>query len=105
MVLERSGQPLAAVQHQGRLLNTWTEIVYDGRGYRLSRDRNSPSDLVLADEVGDEWLSIKGGDVFRITVHQTLPLPLLVIVAMRVLDETVSTMPSMKAKEKNSDSP
>jgi hypothetical protein len=50
-------------------------------------------------------LSIKGGDAFRITVHQTLPLPLLVIVAMRVLDETVSTTPPMKAKEENSDSP
>jgi hypothetical protein len=105
MVLTRNGQPLAAMQHQGRLLNTWTEIVYDGRGYRLSYDRNRPSDLVLADEAGDEWLSIKGGDVSRITIHQALPLPLLVIVAMRVLDETVPTTPPVEAKEEGGDSP
>jgi signal transduction histidine kinase len=105
MVLTRNGQPLAAMQHQGRLLNTWTEIVYDGRGYRLSYDRNRSSDLVLADEIGDEWLSIRDGDGSQIAVRQTLPLPLLVIVAMRVLDETVSTTPPMKAKEEHGDSP
>jgi signal transduction histidine kinase len=105
MVLKRNGQPLAAMQRQGRLLNTWTEIVYDGRGYRLSYDRNRPSDLVLVDEAGDKWLSIKGGDGSQIAVHQTLPLPLLVMVAMRVLDETVSTTPPMKAKEERGDSP
>jgi signal transduction histidine kinase len=105
MVLMRNGQPLAAMQHQGRLLHTWTEIVYDGRGYRLSHDRNRPSDLVLADEVGDECLSIKDGDTSQIVVHHTLPLPLLVMVAMRVLDETVPPAPPMGAKEESGDNP
>ena len=36
MVLTRNGQSLAAMQYQGRMLNAWSEIVYDGRGYRLS---------------------------------------------------------------------
>jgi NarL family two-component system sensor histidine kinase LiaS len=91
MVLTRNGQPLAAIQYQGRLLNTWSEIVYDGRGYRLSGVKGQPGSYVLADEAGDELLCIHGGDVHQqpsqIEVRRALPLHLLVMVAARSVDE------------------
>ncbi len=87
MVLMRNGQPLAAMQYQGRLLNTWTEIVYDGRGYRLSYVEDAPGTRVLVDEAGDECLSVEGGDSPQVALRRALPLPLLVMVTMRVLDE------------------
>jgi hypothetical protein len=102
MVLMRNGQPLAAMQYQGRLLNTWTEIVYDGRGYRLSYVKDAPENRVLVDEAGDECLSAEGGDPPRFTLSRALPLPLLVMVAMRVLDETVSTTAAVEAKQADS---
>jgi signal transduction histidine kinase len=90
-VLTRNGQPLAAMQHQGRLLNTWSEIVYDGRGYRLSAIKDHPDHYVLADEAGEELLTIKGGAVPQIELERALPLPLLVMVAMRIVHETATT--------------
>ena len=97
MVLTRNGQPLAAMQYQGRLLDTWNEIIYDGRGYRLSRVKGKDNTRVLVDEVGDEYLSIEGGRAVQVEVRRPLPLPLLVMVAMRVLDETVSTTAVVEA--------
>ncbi|MDY6875660.1 MAG: sensor histidine kinase [Chloroflexota bacterium] len=90
MVLTRNGQPLAAVQYQGRLLNTWSEIIYDGRGYRLSRVKGHPSNCVLVDEVGNEYLFIKGNGATRVELRRALPQPLLVMVAMRFVDEVAS---------------
>ncbi|MBU0705123.1 MAG: sensor histidine kinase, partial [Chloroflexi bacterium] len=86
MVLTRNGQPLAAMQHQGRMLNTWSEIVYDGRGYRLCRVKEAPNTCLLVDEAGDECLSVAGSDPHQIELRRALPLSLLVMVAMRVLD-------------------
>jgi signal transduction histidine kinase len=88
-VLLRNGQPLAAMQYQGRLLNTWSEIIYDGRGYCLcyAKDKDRPNDRVLVDEAGDECLFVKDGDPLQITLRRALPLPLLVMVAARVLAE------------------
>ena len=93
-VLTRNGQPLAAIQYQGRLLNTWTEIVYDGRGYCLSRVKGHPGNCVLVDEAGDEVLFVVGARLPRpyspqIELRRALPLPLLVMVAMRIV-ETVT---------------
>lgn len=87
MVLTRNGQPLAAMQHQGRLLNTWSEIVYDGRGYRFFCVKDAPATCLLADEAGDECLSITGPEPLQIESRRALPLPLLVMVAMRFVDE------------------
>jgi signal transduction histidine kinase len=89
-VLLRNGQPLAAMQYQGRLLNTWSEIIYDGRGYCLcyAKDKDRPDDRVLVDEAGDECLFVQDGDPLQITLRRALPLPLLVMVATRVLDES-----------------
>ena len=88
MVLTRNGQPLAAMQYQGRLLNTWSEIVYDGRGYRLSYVKGQPGRCVLVDEVGDELLTAVSGEPAQIELHRPLPLPLLVMAVVRVMDES-----------------
>ena len=90
-VLMRNGQPLAAMQNQGRLLNTWSEIIYDGRGYRLAAVKGHPGDYVLADEAGDELLTAEGGESRQIVLHRAVPLPLLVMVTMRIVDQTTST--------------
>ena len=87
MVLTRNGQPLAAMQYQGRLLNTWTEIIYDGRGYRLSHVKGQPGCCVLADEGNDEVFLAEGGALPRIELRRALPLPLLVMAVMRLVDE------------------
>jgi signal transduction histidine kinase len=99
MVLMRNGQPLAAMQYQGRLLNAWSEIVYDGRGYRLSYVKGQPGRCVLADEVGDELLTAVSGDSPQIELHRPLPLPLLVMVTMRIVDEVSSPTASAKTVE------
>jgi signal transduction histidine kinase len=103
MVLMRNGQPLAAMQYQGRLLDTWNEIIYDGRGYRLSRVKDGARSgaRVLVDEVGEEYLFVDGGRAPQVELCRALPLPLLVMVAMRVLDEeeSVSAVPPVKTEE------
>ena len=88
--LMRNGQPLAAMQYQGRLLNTWSEIIYNGRGYCLCyvKDKDRSNDRVLIDEATDECLFVEDSAPLQITLHRALPLPLLVMVAMRVLDES-----------------
>ncbi len=95
MVLTRDRQPLAAIQHQGRLLNIWSEIVYGGRGYRLSHVKGQPGHTVLVDEIGGELLLAQGGDLPRrgiqIELRRALPLPLLVMVAARIVDEMTAT--------------
>ncbi len=91
MVLTRNGQSLAAMQYRGQLVNTWSEIVYDGRGYRLAYDKDLPGNCALVDQAGDEVLSIEGGASPRLVLHRALPVPLLVMVTMRFLDEMVPT--------------
>ena len=99
MVLTRNGQPLAAIQYQGRLMNTWSEIVYDGRGYRLSRSKDMPGNYVLVDEAGDEVLSAEGVTSPQIELCRALSLPLLVMVALRIMDEMASTTAAVEEVE------
>lgn len=87
MVLTRNGQAMAAMQYQGRLVHAWTEIVYDGRGYRLSADETAPTRYLLMDQVGDVVLTVDVGGALRVTLHRALPLPLLIMVVGRVVDE------------------
>lgn len=87
MVLARNGQPLAAMQYQGRLLHAWSEIVYDGHGYRLSQVKGKPHCWVLMDEAGGELLFINGDIDLQIELRRALPLPLLVMAAMRIVNE------------------
>jgi hypothetical protein len=89
MVLTRNGQPMAAMQPQGRMLHTWSEIVYDGRGYRLSYVKGKPGGYLLVDETNDTLLTAKGSDPEQFELHRALPLPLLVMVTMRIADEVI----------------
>ena len=98
MVLMRNGQPVAAMQYRGRLLDTWTEIVYDGHGYQMSyvKDKDRPDTRVLVDEGGEECLFVEGGKAPQAKLLRPLPLPLLVMTAVRILDETISTTSAVK---------
>jgi NarL family two-component system sensor histidine kinase LiaS len=89
MVLTRNGQPLAAMQPQGRMLHTWNELIYDGRGYRLSYVKGKPGGYVLMDEANDTLLAATGSDPDRFTPHRPLPLPLVIMVTMRIADEVI----------------
>jgi len=89
MVLTRNGQPMAAMQPQGRMLHTRNEIVYDGRGYRLSYVKGKPGGYVLVDEANDTLLVAEGSDPDRFELRRALPLPLLIMVTMRIADEVI----------------
>lgn len=93
MALKRNKQPLAAIQYQGRQMNTWSEIVYDNRGYRLAYTKNEAGcAFVLSDEGGQELACFKGNGAYQITLYRALPLPLLIMVTARVIDEMSVTM-------------
>ena len=98
MVLARNGQPLAAMQQRGRMLHTWSEIVYDGRGYCLSYIKGRPGGHILKDEAGDAVLTAKGSDPDRLILHRAVPLPLLVMTTMRIVDEVVIEEDAEKAE-------
>jgi hypothetical protein len=112
VVLTRNRQPLAALQSQGRLLNRWTEFVYDGRGYRLfpakgqtsqrtldqrasdqriSTTRGAsqcvPARYVLQDQTQENLLTVEPGTPLRAKLDRALPLPLLVAVLMQTIDQ------------------
>jgi two-component sensor histidine kinase len=89
MVLTRNGQSMAAMQPQGRMLHTWSELVYDGRGYRLSYAKGQPGGYTLTDEVNDTLLTAAGSDPDQFELHRALPLPLVVMVTMRIADEVI----------------
>jgi len=71
-VLTRNQQALAAVQYQGRQMNTWSEIIYDNHGYRLVYVKDKagtklPDEaeiqgcgFVLTDEQDDPFCARKG---------------------------------------------
>ncbi len=87
MVLTRNRQPLAAVQYQGRQMHTWTEMIYNGRGYRLSYMKNRTCAYRLEDDAGTELLCVEPDDLPEVRLQRALPLHLLVTVVARVLDE------------------
>ncbi|MEJ5309816.1 MAG: sensor histidine kinase [Anaerolineae bacterium] len=88
MVLTRNKQPLAAVQYQGRQMNTWSEIIYDNRGYRLAYTKSDAGcAFILYDEIGQELLHCKNNGAYQITVYRALPLPLLLMTTARIVDE------------------
>jgi signal transduction histidine kinase len=86
-VLTYNRQPLAALQAQGRLLNAWTEIIYDDRGYRLSQVKGRAGSYVLVDQEDKELLQIEGGAVPELRLCRALPLPLLVIAVLQIMGQ------------------
>jgi hypothetical protein len=87
-VLMRNGQPLAAMQLQGRLLGAWTEIIYDQQGYRLAQDKTSIARYRLTDQSGEDLALIEGGPAFCVQISRAIPLPLLLMVILQVGTET-----------------
>ncbi|MBN1933976.1 MAG: sensor histidine kinase [Anaerolineae bacterium] len=88
MVLARNNQPLAALQSQGRLMNAWSELVYDDRGYRLACLKEG-NGCALIDQEGNEILAVRGGNAPQIELKRAIPLPLLAMVAARVVDDAM----------------
>jgi signal transduction histidine kinase len=86
-VLARNQQPLAALQHRGRLLDMWSELLYDGMGYRFSCGPSPASGCVLTDGENGRVLSVKGLERPEITLHRAVPLPLVLIVAIRSVED------------------
>lgn len=86
-VLARNEQPLAAMQHRGRLLDIWSELLYDGAGYRLSHEPGEASGCVLTDGDNNQVLWLRGIECAEITLYRAVPLPLLVMVAIRSLED------------------
>ena len=87
VVLVRNKQPLAAMQHQGRLLSTWSEIIFDGAGYGLACSADTSGECALVDGAGEPVLSISGYKPAYIALQRPVALPLLVMAAVRVLEE------------------
>jgi signal transduction histidine kinase len=105
-VLMRNRQPLAALQSQGRLLNRWTEFVYDGRGYRVLSAKRTPGprtlgdhtlaqhrtekpagSYILQDRDQETLLYITEGVSLQAELCRALPLPLLVAVLMQSIHQ------------------
>jgi len=84
-VLYRNGQPLAAVQYQGRQMDAWSEFIYAGHGYRLAEIPRTAGQYSLTDEDGQEMLNFDLVDNFQITVRRPLALNLLILAALRLL--------------------
>ncbi len=87
MILTRNTLPLAAAQSRGRLLETWIEIVYDDRGFRLCASKDVPGVSILSNEIGDVLLSIEQGGLIKVILRQAMPIPLLIMVAALALVE------------------
>ena len=85
-VLYRNGQPLAAVQYQGRQMNIWSEFIYAGQGYRLGSSCPGGTSC-LTDDTGQEVLQLSTDGSLVITLLHPLPLPLLNMVLLRYLEE------------------
>jgi hypothetical protein len=93
-VLFRNGQPLSAVQYQGRQMDTWSEFVYAGRGYRLAAVTSASGEYTLTDEDGQEMLHFAGESTVEIALQRPLPQILLTLVALRALSEKKNENPS-----------
>lgn len=101
-VLARKGQALAALQYRGRQMDTWTEIVYDDRSYRLIYGDSGPEDFRLLDASGSTALvatqvlpgvstprgpAVPKSAETQILLSCSLPLPLVAAAVARILDE------------------
>ena len=85
-VLFRNGQPLAAVQYQGRQIDMWSEFIYAGMGYRLDAVGKA-GEFHLLDENGQEIMQFLCQTGLEIKLQRPAPLTLLLLAALRLLDE------------------
>jgi len=94
-VLTRDGQPMAAMQYQGRLLHTWTDVIYAGRGYRLVRSQDPMAEYVLSDETDDRVFVIRGDSPLLLRMRRTAPWPLVMMATMRHMDAMEAGSPQV----------
>lgn len=100
-ILERNEQPLAALQHRSHQLDVWTDIVYDDRFYCLTATEPSADDLaesswfVLTDESNTVLAEMDNTDIH---LRAPLPLPLLMIITARLIEED-ALRPSLRKQE------
>jgi signal transduction histidine kinase len=85
-ILFRNGQPLAAMQYQGRQMHTWSQIVYHTRIYKLASNQRNTDIYSLEDDGGRVYAEIRKSDM-TVQVHQFVPTTLLIMVITRFLDE------------------
>jgi len=88
MLLLCNGRPVAAMQRRTRLLDAWSEIIYDQQGYRLCFVQDQTCPWILKDEAGEALLHADCSDLPRIELRQAIPLPLLLMVLLRILENT-----------------
>lgn len=86
-VLYRNEQPMAAAQHQGRQMQVWNEIIYAGRGYRLSCTDTARREYGLFDADHQELLHAAGEPRLEIALNRAIPLPLLLTAVLRLIEE------------------
>jgi hypothetical protein len=84
--LTRNHLTLAALQEKTRPLNSWSEMLYDGHGYCLSRLPGQPPRCTLISEDGVELLAAELDPLPGITLHRSLPLNLLIMVAAQLVE-------------------
>ncbi len=87
MVLFRNGQPIAAMQYRGRQMNECSEIVYDGRGYRISQVQEENQYYSVKDQAGDQLFSIHNGTHLEVRLERPLPVHLIILVVLRIFEE------------------
>ncbi len=77
-------------------MDTWTEIVYDDRSYRLIYGDGESEDFVLIDASGSNALvatqvlsepGAPAGTDAQVSLAWALPLPLVAATIARILDE------------------
>jgi signal transduction histidine kinase len=87
-ILLRNGQVLAAMQYQGRQMNTWTEVVYQTQTYNLSYNHGNTDIYTLKDNQGNLYVEIDKSKM-TVVIHNPIPLPLLLMTIGRFLDEAL----------------
>ena len=96
-ILLRNGQPLAALQYQGRQMHTWTQIVYLTQNYSLVVSRTDTDIYTLKDDEGRVYAEINKNDMM-INIQHPLPTTLLIMAVTRFLDEASVVNPQPDAQ-------
>jgi signal transduction histidine kinase len=85
-ILFRNGQPLAAMQYQGRQMHTWSQVVYHSRSYKLTLNPSNTDVYTLENDGGNVYAEIRKSDM-TVQIHQSVPTTLIIMVVTRFLDE------------------
>ena len=96
-ILLRNGQPLAAMQYQGRQMHTWTQIVYHTEIYNLEYIQGNTDIYSLKDNGGRVYAEINKSGM-TINIKQPVQLTLLIMAVTRFLDEASVAKPSPDAQ-------